>query len=188
MKVICGLGNPGKQYFETRHNVGFMVVDELAQRHQATFRLESKFQAEIATFLLAGEKVMLVKPMTFMNESGKSLRLIADYYQLEMEDLLIVFDDLDLQVGKLRLRASGSAGGHNGIKSIISHLNTKTFNRIKIGIGRPEHQTVVQHVLSPFHKTEYPMIKEAVSKAGDAIDFFIETDDFNQTMNQFNKK
>ena len=188
MKVIIGLGNPGNKYFETRHNIGFMVVDELAEQCQFSWSMNKKFQAQTAEGMIAGEKVILVKPMTYMNESGQSVRALTDYYQINNDEMMIVYDDLDLKVGKLRLRQTGSAGGHNGIKSIIAHLNSKDFPRAKVGIDRPKNKTVVQHVLSTFNKEEYPIIKEAVNQTVKAIEFWIETSDFSQTMNQFNKK
>ncbi len=150
-KLLVGLGNPGDKYFETKHNVGFMLIDQLAKKQNVTFKHDNIFQADLASFFLNGEKIYLVKPTTFMNESGKAVHALLTYYGLDIEDLLIIYDDLDMEVGKIRLRAKGSAGGHNGIKSIIQHIGTQTFNRVKIGIGRPKNgMSVVNHVLSTF--------------------------------------
>lgn len=189
MKMIVGLGNPGQDYFETRHNIGFMVVDELARRHQCQFKQERTFQADVASYNDHGEKVLLVKPTTFMNESGRAVYALKTYYNIDLEDIMIVYDDMDLQPGRLRLRATGSAGGHNGIKSLIQHLKTQQFQRTRVGIGRPQHgKTVVNHVLSTFSKQERPDIDTGVVYAADAVEAWVEMDDFNKTMNDFNKK
>lgn len=188
MKMIIGLGNPGKKYEETKHNVGFMVLDQLAKEHQAIFKKNS-FEAEVADFFVNGEKIWLVKPQTFMNESGRSVGPLMTYFGLSSEDVLVVYDDLDLMVGKIRLRQKGSAGGHNGMKSLISHMNTSVFNRIKVGIGRPRTgQTVVHHVLSNFEKEDQPIIMQGIDQSVDAVNYFIKTGDFVDSMNRFNKK
>ena len=124
-KLLVGLGNPGDKYFETKHNVGFMLIDQLAKKQNVTFTHDKIFQADLASFFLNGEKIYLVKPTTFMNESGKAVHALLTYYGLDIEDLLIIYDDLDMEVGKIRLRAKGSAGGHNGIKSIINILEPR---------------------------------------------------------------
>ena len=185
MKMIVGLGNPGKKYENTKHNVGFMAVDILAKEHRATFQMHT-FEAEVADFFVKGEKILLVKPLTFMNESGRAVGPLMTYFGIYPEELVVIHDDLDLAFGKLRLRQKGSAGGHNGLKSLISHLNSQEFNRIKIGIGRPNGKTVVNHVLSPFSKEEQPEILACVDRAAEAADYFIESNDFIQTMNRFN--
>ena len=135
MKWIVGLGNPGPAY--TRHNVGFMVVDELAKR-LGQYRLSTKCKALIGEGNAQGVKVALIKPMTYMNLSGETVRAFMDYFKADLADGIVVYDDLDTEIGKLRRRYQGSAGGHNGIKSLIQHLNTQTFNRIRMGISRPE--------------------------------------------------
>lgn len=186
MKMIVGLGNPGRKYEKTKHNVGFMTVDRVAEKFGATFK-NNAFEAEVAEFFVNGEKVLLVKPQTFMNESGRAVGPLLTYFGLEAEDLLVVYDDLDLELGKLRLRQKGSAGGHNGMKSIISHLGRQDFKRIKIGIGRPpEKMTVVNHVLSPFAKEDLPIIEGSLQKATEACEFLLGSHDFTQAMNQFN--
>ena len=134
MKVIVGLGNPGKKYDNTRHNIGFEALDYIADKEGISINT-GKHKALIGTGYMGGEKVLLVKPQTFMNLSGESLRPIMDFYKLEPEDFIIIHDDIDLDVGRLRIRRKGSAGGHNGLKSIISHLGSMDFPRVKIGVG-----------------------------------------------------
>src|SRR5699024_2668635 len=136
MKCIVGLGNPGRKYRKTRHNIGFMVIDELLDRHQ--WKLDkSKFNGDYVLENYQNEKVMLLKPQTFMNLSGESIRPLSDYYNIDMKDILVIYDDLDLPTGKIRLRQKGGHGGHNGIRSTLNHLGQKDFKRLRIGIGRP---------------------------------------------------
>lgn len=188
MKMIVGLGNPGKKYESTKHNVGFMVLDQLAKENQATFK-KNTFEAEVAEFFHNGEKVLLVKPQTYMNDSGRSVGPLMTYFGIYPEELVVVYDDLDLVVGKIRLRQKGSAGGHNGIKSLISHLGTQTFDRIKVGIGRPKgRQTVIDHVLSGFDKEDRPLILQGIDVSVDALTHYIDQGDFMASMNRFNKK
>ena len=178
-KLLVGLGNPGDKYFETKHNVGFMLIDQLAKKQNVTFTHDKIFQADLASFFLNGEKIYLVKPTTFMNESGKAVHALLTYYGLDIEDLLIIYDDLDMEVGKIRLRAKGSAGGHNGIKSIIQHIGTQTFNRVKIGIGRPKNgMSVVNHVLSKFDKDDYIGILQSVDKVDDSVKYYLQEKNF----------
>lgn len=187
-KMIVGLGNPGPKYTNTKHNIGFITLDEWAFQHKAQFN-KSKFDAYYLEERVAGEKVLLVKPMTYMNDSGRAVRPLMDYFDVELENLVVVYDDMDMPTGRIRLRQKGSAGGHNGIKSIIQHLGTEEFNRIRIGIGRPlPNTTVIQHVLSPFPKEEHPDMLEAVRDSVEAIDHFLTGHDFLTTMNQFNRK
>ena len=150
MKLVVGLGNPGKQYEATKHNIGFMVIDAIADSASHTpWREEQK--AEVCSINVAGEKVLLVKPQTFMNASGESIGPLMRYYKIDPSDVYCIYDDMDLPVGKLRIRPNGSSGGHNGIKSLISHIGTENFPRFRVGIGRPLPQwTVIDHVLAPF--------------------------------------
>src|SRR5699024_8949462 len=134
LKCIIGLGNPGKRYEKTRHNIGFMVIDELERRYHFTSN-NKKFKNDYAIEFINGEKVMFVKPQSFMNLSGESVRPLIDYYGIDIEDIMVIYDDLDLPVGKIRLRQKGGHGGHNGIRSLITHLGTKEFKRIRIGVG-----------------------------------------------------
>lgn len=184
--MIVGLGNPGKKYEQTKHNVGFMVVDRLAEKFGASFK-KNIFEAEVAEFFVGGEKVFLVKPQTFMNESGRAVGPLMTYFGIYPDELVVVYDDLDLLTGKLRLRQKGSAGGHNGMKSIISHLGTKEFARVKIGIDRPKKgESVVNHVLSPFSKENQPIIEKSIDDAVAACTDYLENKDFVATMNLFN--
>ena len=186
-KLIVGLGNPGDKYFETKHNVGFMLVDKLCKDLNLKFTVDKIFQSEIASTFLNGEKVYFIKPTTFMNESGKAVHALLTYYGLDIEDLLIIYDDLDMEVGKIRLRAKGSAGGHNGIKSIIQHIGTQVFNRVKIGIGRPKKgMSVVHHVLSKFDQEDYIGILQSIDKIDDAVNYYLQENNFEKTMQKYN--
>lgn len=186
-KLLVGLGNPGDKYFETKHNVGFMLIDQLAKKQNVTFTNDKIFQADLASFFFNGEKIYLVKPTTFMNESGKAVHALLAYYGLDIKDLLVIYDDLDMEVGKIRLRAKGSAGGHNGIKSIIQHIGTQTFNRVKIGIGRPKNgMSVVNHVLSTFDKDDYIGILQSVDKVDDSVNYYLQEKNFEKTMQRYN--
>lgn len=187
MKMIVGLGNIGAKYAKTRHNVGFMVVDSLASEWNVNFDKE-KFYANYTQVLIQGQKVLLVKPTTYMNESGKAFRALMDYYDVKLEDILVVYDDMDMPTGKLRLRQKGSAGGHNGIKSIIAHLKTQKFKRIKVGIDHPKQMKVVDWVLSDFTVQEKNELDVGIKNAQDAILDWLKNDNFMQTMNRFNKK
>ncbi len=186
-KLIVGLGNPGDKYFETKHNVGFMLVDKLCKDLNLKFTVDKIFQSEIASTFLNGEKIYFIKPTTFMNESGKAVHALLTYYGLDIEDLLIIYDDLDMEVGKIRLRAKGSAGGHNGIKSIIQHIGTQNFNRVKIGIGRPKNgMSVVNHVLSTFDKDDYIGILQSIDKVDDSVNYYLQEKNFEKTMQRYN--
>lgn len=188
MKMIVGLGNPGKQYETTRHNVGFMAIDQVASDYQLNWSLDTKFQAKVATAIINGEKVLFVKPMTYMNESGRAVEAIRHYYKVDPVDILIIYDDLDLPTGKLRLRQSGSAGGHNGIRSIIAQLGKQNFKRLRIGIDRPKQQSVVDYVLGKVTDDEKEKLDAAFARAQEAVEDWIQQDDFNKVMNQFNQK
>ena len=187
MRWIVGLGNPGKAYESTRHNAGFFVIDELAKRWGAG-SYQSKCKAHIAEARVQGEKAMLIKPMTYMNLSGESVRAFMDFYKAPLEDAIIVYDDLDTEVGRIRLRYQGSAGGHNGIKSIIQHTGTQTFNRVRMGISRPRPgMQVVDYVLGSFSKAEQPELRKMIEDACDAIEYALEHR-FDETMAKFNGK
>ena len=185
--MIVGLGNPGEKYFETRHNVGFMLVDKMCKEQSLKFTTDKIFQAEIASTFFNSEKVYFVKPTTFMNESGKAVHALLSYYGLDIEDLVVIYDDLDMEVGKIRLRAKGSAGGHNGIKSIIKHIGTQEFKRIKIGIGRPENNiTIIHHVLGKFSKGDYAIILNTLDKVDGAVNYYLQSGNFEQAMQKYN--
>ncbi|ASA25032.1 aminoacyl-tRNA hydrolase [Paenibacillus donghaensis] len=185
MKWIVGLGNPGTQYAKTRHNVGFMALDELASRHGISFN-QNKCKAIIGEGVIGGVKTVLIKPMTFMNLSGESVRAYMDYYKVALEDMIVVYDDLDTEMGKIRLRYQGSAGGHNGIKSIIQHAGTQSFNRVRMGISRPEPGSpIVDYVLTSFSKKESDRLKDMIDHTCDALEFSLQHS-FEQTMAKFN--
>lgn len=186
-KLIVGLGNPGSKYHETRHNVGFMAIDVMADRLGVTFSEEKTFKAEVGSTFVKGEKIYLVKPTTFMNLSGIAVRALLAYYNIPIEDLLVIYDDLDMDVGKLRFRQKGSAGGHNGIKSIIAETGTQTFDRLKIGIGRPQKgMTVVNHVLGKFSADDYATILATLDRVEIAVMHYLETADVEDTMRRYN--
>lgn len=185
--MIVGLGNPGDKYEKTKHNMGFMALDLLAKEVDAPFKLEKTFIAEIAEFFVNGEKVFLVKPQTFMNESGRAVKPLLTYYNLDSSDLTVIFDDMDSPVGRVRLRQKGSSGGHNGIKSILTHVGTENFNHVKIGIGRPKNgMKVVNHVLSRFDEEDTEAAQNGLLKAVDAVKFYLENNDFTKAMNHYN--
>ncbi len=187
MKLIVGLGNPGSAYSKTRHNIGFEVIEELAQRSGMPVN-QNKFNGVFSLVHQGGEKMILLKPLTYMNLSGKSIRPIMEYYDIDIENLLVIYDDLDLPVGKIRLRQKGSAGGHNGIKSTIAHLGTQNFNRIRIGIDRPPlGMKVPDYVLGKFGKDEWQEMQPVIQTCADACEKWINTP-FIEVMNQFNAK
>ena len=186
MKMNVGLGNIGTRYDETRHNTGFMVVDQLARDYHLGAFTHLKQEAVAVSGVINGEKVMLVKPTTFMNDSGRAVGPLVDYYDIDLDDLVIVNDDLDMPVGKVRLKTHGASGGHNGLKSIISALGTKNFNRVKVGIDHPQHGTVVSHVLGKFSKEERPKFDQAVEQAEHALEDWINGENFAKLMNAYN--
>ncbi|PYI50220.1 aminoacyl-tRNA hydrolase [Paenibacillus flagellatus] len=185
MKWIVGLGNPGAAYRNNRHNVGFMVLDRAAERWGITIG-QNKFKAQIGEGHVKGQKVYLIKPMTYMNLSGESMRAFMDFYKVPLEDCVVVYDDLDTPFGQIRLRYQGSAGGHNGIKSIIQHMGTQTFDRIRVGVSRPAPGfNIADYVLADFTKEEAKTLPDIVEKSVDALEFALEHD-FNKTMAKFN--
>lgn len=187
MKCIIGLGNPGRKYKKTRHNIGFLVVDELVKRQNITLS-KDKFKCQYEMDMLQQEKVLFVQPQTFMNLSGEGVRPLIDYYNIAVEDIVVIYDDLDLPVGKIRLREKGGHGGHNGIRSLIEHLGTKEFKRIRVGIGRPTNaQPIVNYVLKPFAKEEADDVNHAIMIAADATETWVDKS-FNDAMNHFNQK
>ena len=185
MKVIVGLGNPGRRYQNTRHNAGFEVLAELARRHDAP-KARVQFEAEVTEIAVGENQVLLVAPQTYMNASGRSVARCVRFYQLSLDDVLVVCDDLNLQVGQLRLRASGSAGGQKGLKSIIQSLGTDGFARLRVGIGRPPASfEATDYVLSRFRSAERGVIDEAVVRAGDGVETWV-SGGMAEAMNRFN--
>lgn len=188
MFMIVGLGNPTAQYAGTRHNVGFDVIDLLADKYNITVDTR-KSRAFIGKGVIEGEKVILVKPQTYMNLSGESVRSLVDYFKIDEEsELLVIYDDVSLDVGQLRIRKKGSAGGHNGIKNIISHLDTDVFMRIKIGVGKkPGRMDLADYVLSRFSGSEREQMEEGYEKAAKAAVMILKGE-IDAAMNEFNKK
>ena len=187
VKMIVGLGNPGSKYDKTKHNIGFMAVDRFVNNIDINFTEDKNFKALIGSSFINGEKIYFVKPTTFMNNSGIAIKALLTYYNISIDDLLVIYDDLDMEVGKIRFRQKGSAGGHNGIKSIIAHLGSQEFDRIKIGIGRPKQgMTVINHVLGKFDKDDDITIDNTLDKVVNAIDFYLQEKDFEKVMRKYN--
>jgi len=184
MKVVVGLGNPGKRYEGTRHNVGFEVVDLLADAPAAS-EFHERFDALIAELADHGDKVLLVKPQSFMNLSGRCVREVVDFYQTPLENLLVVCDDFNLPLGKLRIRSRGTHGGHNGLRDIQNHLGTTEYPRLRIGVGAPPEEGAVDHVLSRFRRSEKPAITEATEQAAQAVVVWL-CQGIEPAMNQYN--
>ncbi|MFN3407326.1 MAG: aminoacyl-tRNA hydrolase [Caldimicrobium sp.] len=162
MWIYCGLGNPGKEYEDTRHNFGFLVVSQFAKRHKLNFRLEPSLESEIAQY---DNLAILVKPQTFMNLSGRAVKKILQKYNESLSNLLVIYDDLNLPLGKIKLLPKGGAGGHKGVLSIIEALQSKDFPRLKLGIGRPEKDSSRDYVLSPFSEMEGPVVQKVIEVA-----------------------
>ena len=185
MYIIAGLGNPTREYEKTRHNVGFEVIDVLADMLGTTVE-EKKFKGLYGRGIIGGEKVLLLKPQTFMNLSGESVKAAADFYKVDHEHIIIIYDDISLDVGQLRIRKKGSAGGHNGIKNIIAHLGTQEFPRIKVGVGdKPKKMDLADYVLSRFSKEDRAAMEDAFKEAAKAVEVMI-TEGMDTAMNQFN--
>jgi PTH1 family peptidyl-tRNA hydrolase len=184
LKLIVGLGNPGEQYADTRHNLGFQVVEELARRYRVRLRSDAKRRARVARIGGIGDGVLVAQPTTFMNLSGWAVRDVASFHKVAPADLLIVVDDADLPLGRLRIRGRGSAGGHNGLKSIIQELGTIEFPRLRIGVGRQAGE-LRTHVLGRFEADERALVGAAVERAADAAEVFAR-EDILAAMNRFN--
>lgn len=186
MKLVFGLGNPGKKYDNTKHNIGFIAVDQIARNLGLSFN-KTRFKSVYAEGNIGSEKIILIKPQTFMNLSGESVQPWVDYYDLTEDDIVVIYDDMDLAVGKIRLRMKGGSGGHNGMKSIIEQLGTKEFNRIRVGVGRPlPQQSVISHVLTRFPKELIEDMEISVQTIVDAIKHWANNHTFQETMNEFN--
>lgn len=185
MKIIIGLGNPGRDYAGTRHNVGFSVIYNISDAYN--IRVDTlKHRALIGRGTMEGEKVILAMPMTYMNLSGESVRELMQYYKCAAEDIIVIYDDISLDVGRLRVRTKGSAGGHNGIKNIISQLGTDVFTRIKVGVGqKPPRMDLADYVLGHFSKEEQPVIRDSAERARQAAAVIL-TEGADSAMNQFN--
>ena len=186
MKFVVGLGNKGREYENTRHNMGFMLVDRYLQYKNITDKFKEKFNAIYIETTINNEKVIFIKPMTYMNNSGIAVRAFVDFYKLNSEDILVISDDLDLDLGKFRLRRNGSSGGHNGLKSIISHLGTDNFKRLRIGISN-DKDDVINYVLSKFSKKELNEIDTMFDTIALVLDDYFVMD-FTSLMSKYNRK
>ena len=185
MFLIVGLGNPGVEYAATRHNIGFDMISYLSDKYNIPVN-SREGKALVGKGILAGEKVMLAQPQTYMNLSGESVRALMDYYKIDIEDLLVIYDDISLDVGQIRMRGKGSAGGHNGIKSIIQHTGTQEFARIKIGVGqKPEGGDLVKHVLGRFSREEDGMFRDVFALAEEGLLAWLQ-EDMKSAMNKVN--
>jgi PTH1 family peptidyl-tRNA hydrolase len=185
VKIVVGLGNPGREYAATRHNVGFMTADVLAERWGVSSWRE-RYNALVGEWR-GGDTVLLVKPQTYMNLSGRAVSALMSFYKLEPADLIVVYDDLDLPVGKIRLRAAGGAGGHRGIESILYELGSDTFARVRIGIGRPpQYMESANYVLGRFIKEEEPLMAEAITRAAAAVEAILK-DGLAKAANEYSK-
>ncbi len=185
MKLITGLGNIGEKYCFTRHNAGFMVVDKWALENNLQFREEKKFKCLMAKFNFNGEDIIIAKPTTFMNLSGEAVGALCNFYKIDIKDVLIIFDDIALDLGRLRFRKTGSDGGHNGIKSIIKHLGTTDFARLKVGIGPQPPIPSENYVLGTFTKEQAEILKPTLSRAVSAVECYL-TDGIEKAQNIFN--
>ncbi len=186
MKLVVGLGNPGHKYVGTRHNIGFEVIFEMARRHALGQRPKAKFDGELVETFVAGQKLCLLTPLTFMNLSGQCVKPVMDFYKLELQDLLVVCDDFNLPLAKLRFRPSGSAGGQNGLSDIIKRVGSQDISRLRIGIGQPPPQwDSANYVLGKFDKTELAEMELTVKRAADGVEHWM-TDGIQSAMNRFN--
>lgn len=186
MKLIAGLGNPGTKYRDTRHNVGFEVVDVLARRHGTAFE-SAPGEALMARVRSVGDGLLILKPLTFMNLSGHAVAELIRYYRIALSDVLVVVDDVNLPLGRLRIRARGSHGGHNGLRSVAGQLGTDEYARLRLGVGRGDgRRDLADHVLARFEADERETIRSAVDRAADAAEMFV-TDNIEKVMNSYNR-
>lgn len=185
MKLIVGLGNPGKEYENTRHNIGFIMLNRLADDLNVT-SFKSGFKGEYAKTTFEGEQVYLLRPLTYMNLSGECVKEFVDYFHVNIEDIVVINDDLALVPGRFRLRPNGSSGGQKGLQNIIDLLHTQEIKRIRIGVGEPENKNIVDYVLGTPSKEDFSKIDDAIDAALLALKYFIATSDFNKTMSKFN--
>lgn len=186
MYVVVGLGNPGERYAQTKHNIGFITIDYLAEQHNIKVN-KIKHKAVIGEGTIGGEKVLLVKPSTFMNLSGQSVMEIMNFYKVPIENLIVIYDDIDLPVGKVRIRQSGSSGTHNGMRNIIYLLNNQGYPRIRIGVGKqPDYMDLGDYVMTKFNEEEKPLIRDAVKNSALAVEEIVKNG-INTAMNKYNK-
>jgi PTH1 family peptidyl-tRNA hydrolase len=187
-KLIIGLGNPEKKYDKTRHNIGFEAVDRLARQWQLPWKENRRFQGILAEGLsVSPQKIYLLKPLTYMNLSGQAARAVLDWYKIEPESTLVIYDDMDLPLGRLRIRLSGSAGGHNGMKSLIAHLGTQNFPRLRIGIGKSDQKEMISHVLGLFAPHERAIVESALDLTTQAVEVSLR-EGIDKAMNLYNNQ
>lgn len=186
MKLIVGLGNPGLKYKKTRHNIGFMFVDELVKQNKEKFLLNKPLKSKIATLMFNNEKVLVIKPQTYMNLSGEAVNLVCKYFKIDIDDILVIYDDLDLPLGKIRIRPNGSAGGQKGMKNILEILKTTEVKRLRIGIDQNGSLDAVDFVLGKFSKDDGIIISLVLEKASEIINTYL-THSFENFMNRYNK-
>ena len=187
-RLIVGLGNPEVKYAKTRHNIGFEVVDALGFAWHSTWQENRRFHGYFTEVMVQGQKVGLLKPKTYMNRSGQAVRAVMDWYKLTPESLLVIYDDMDLELGRLRLRLSGSAGGHNGMKSIISHLNSQDFPRLRLCIGKSlDKDETISHVLGGFTSREIPLVEKSLDLAVEAVEYSLRSG-IEKTMSLYNSR
>lgn len=184
MKLIVGLGNPGKEYENTRHNTGFMAIDEYAKKYNLIFN-KNKFEGLYTDFLVNGEKIILLKPQKFMNLSGEVIAKYMDYFKINKEDLLVIYDDMDLDIGTFKIRYKGGSAGHNGLKNIESNISTNEYKRIKIGISKNKNIDTINYVLGKFTPEEYNKLNEVLKNMPNIISDYIKMD-FDKLMNKYN--
>ena len=184
IKLIVGLGNPGVRYANSRHNIGFMIVERFARAHELEFA-RKRFNAQIAEGSVGEQRVLIAKPQTFMNASGDAVGKLFAFYKVAPHDLLVIYDDLDLPLGKMRLRSRGSSGGHHGMESIIARVGKSDFPRLRVGIGRPDPDADIDHVLGSFDADDRAVMDETFARAVDAIDAWL-ADGITVAMNKFN--
>ncbi|WP_342225627.1 aminoacyl-tRNA hydrolase [Rickettsia endosymbiont of Urophora cardui] len=174
MMLIIGLGNPGKEYEHTRHNIGFIALENIAKQYDASFSVKKKFHCEIAESTNNGQKLIFIKPTTYMNLSGKSVIAVKTYYNIPLEKIFVIHDDIDLELGKIKFKTGGGNGGHNGLKSVDGIIGNN-YHRIRIGVGRPQNsQDVADYVLNNFPKSEYTIAEQAINKVIDNFDLILE--------------
>ncbi len=184
MYIIVGLGNPGKQYENTRHNMGFLVVDLLAEKFNIEVN-KIKFKALVGEGRIAGQKVLLVKPQTYMNLSGEAVRQAMDFYKIDPEELIVIYDDIDIPTGTFRIRKKGSSGTHNGMRNIFQHIQTNDFPRIRVGIGSGKKENLIGYVTGGISKSEKELLEDALTKSADAAACIIEKG-IDKAMNEYN--
>ena len=185
MKLIVGLGNPGPEYDRTRHNMGFKVIDKLSAKYSIEVN-HSKFKGMYGTGLINGEKIILFKPYTYMNLSGEAVEQIAAFYKVSLEDLIVIYDHIDIAPGLIRIRKSGSAGSHNGMKSVTQMMGSTAFPRVRVGIGKPDNTDhLIEYVIGAIDEDEKPLLEEGIQKAADAVSMIIE-ENIDLAMNRFN--